>query len=95
MLSMTELHTGQPYPRWTEADWVELMLLHKKLPVGPRRLLRAAADGQPPPPDAADAARFLDELCDAFRRAPIVVIEGGDLRLDVVDPAWVRTVLDR
>lgn len=95
MLSMEETRPEARYPRWTEADEVDLMLLHKKLPEGPRRLLASAAEGGPVPADAVDATAQLDRLCDAFRRAPLIILDSGSPRLDVADPAWVLRVLRR
>ncbi|MFN8149406.1 MAG: hypothetical protein U0R76_18290 [Candidatus Nanopelagicales bacterium] len=92
---MHDVAPEPPYPRWTEADSVELMLLLKKLPDGPRGVLRAAVDGKPAPADAVGSVRTLDTMCDAFYRAPLVVLDGAALRLDVDDRAWVRAVLDR
>jgi hypothetical protein len=72
-----------------------LLLLCKKLPDGPRGIIRAAVDDQPAPADADESVRYLDRLCDAFYRAPLVVLEGRNLRLDVDDREWVRTVIYR
>jgi hypothetical protein len=92
---MEEVTPEPPYQRWTETDWVELLLLYKKLTDGPRGVVRAALDDQPAPTAAAEAVRYLDKLCDAFYRAPLVVLDGPTLRLNVDDREWVRTVIDR
>jgi hypothetical protein len=92
---MEQVAPEPPYPRWTEADWVELMLLCKKLPDGPRGIIRAAVEEQPAPAEAVESVRYLDKLCDAYYRAPLVVLDGTDLRLNVEDREWVRTVIDR
>ena len=39
---MDEVAPEPPHPRWTEADWVEALLFHKKLPAGPRGVIPAA-----------------------------------------------------
>lgn len=93
MIDMEHQTPEPPYPRWTEADSVELLLLVKKLPDGPRALLRAAVDEQPAPVDAVESLRYLDTICDAFYRAPLVVLDGAAPRLDVDDFAWVRAVV--
>jgi hypothetical protein len=95
MLNMEEVAPEPPYPRWTGADRVELMLLCKKLPDGPRDVIRAAVEDQPAPTVADESVRYLDNLCDAFYRAPLVVLDGATLRLNVEDREWVRTVIDR
>jgi hypothetical protein len=92
---MEEVTPEPPYPRWTEADWVELLLLYNKLPDGPRSVIRAALDDQPAPTAAVESVRYLDKLCDAFYRAPLVGLDGPTLHLDVDDREWVRTVIDR
>jgi hypothetical protein len=71
------------------------MLLHKKLPEGPRGVIRAALDDQPVPSGAVESVRYLDTLCDAYNRAPLVLLDGTALRLNVVDREWVRSVIDR
>lgn len=95
MPGMEEVAPKPPYPRWTGADWVELMLFHKKLPDGPRGVIRAALDDQPAPNGAAESVWYLDELCDAFYRAPLVLLDGTTVRLNVDDREWVRSVINR
>jgi len=84
---------GATYQRWTEDDRLELQLLVKRLPDDVRAVLRAGLARAEIDADSAGALARLDRLCEAFRRAPLVVVEEGRARLDVDDPTWVRAVL--
>lgn len=83
-------------PRWSEQDWVELMLMMKKVPRGVRELVHAAESRIAAPDGWTDDLAYLDRLCDAYGRAPLVTVdEAGEATLNVHDAGWVSAVLDR
>ncbi len=83
-------------PRWSSDDWVELMLMLKKVPVGVRRIVQAAELGAKAPDGWAEDLAYLNRLCDAFGRAALVTVDQtGTASLNVDDVNWVIDVLDR
>lgn len=84
-----------PTPRWSQQDWVELMLMLKKVPAGVRELVAAAEQDSAAPSDWVESLAHLNQLCDAFGRAPLVTVEHGIAHFDVAESEWVAEVLDK
>ncbi len=74
-------------------DGAELRLLAKKLTAGEWRVLQAAALGGAEPVGGRSDLEHLHRHCDAFGFAPLVVLDGPTLRLNVAEPAWVVRAL--